>query len=178
MAYTSLNNLSEAFYNSLQYFLKSNTTIDISTIYVANPNLNISSLTAPFIIVRPFDRRQIEFVMPDSERLHEFYFDIWVACPSFFKQRYLPLMIVRELDKATAVDENGITRPGIQIYSDFDLTTGSPDTSKKLCNARLTLSAIRPFEATTEEEANRKFLSIISGFWEKVKEKDKAFISS
>lgn len=237
MANANTSNLTEAFYNSLQYFLKkmvftgdpdfsvddiiagndsgatakvtakvdknnflvTNITgvfiigeicvndgksgtlsffMGVDTVLIANPTISISSLTPPFILIRPWDHRQAYFVMPDDEREHEHYFDIWVSCASFAQQRVLPLTVIRECNKATALDADGTTRDGIQVYTEFDSSTGKADPNSKLCAADILLSAARAFEITTEEEKNRKYMDIISGYWWVVKDKDKAFLTT
>lgn len=178
MDYVATSNLTEAFYNSLKEFIKQNGTIAVSTVYIANPTLNISKLTPPFVLVRPWDWRQGYFTMPDDQRAHEFFFDIWVSCETYAQQRVLPKTVIKEVDSATAEDEEGNTADGIQVYTDFDSSTGVADASSKLCNADVLLSAGRAFEITTEEEKNRKFMDIISGYWWKVKDKDKAFLTT
>ncbi len=182
MAYTATKNLTQALYYSLRYFLYSDTDIDVDTVYIANPDINISDLTTPFIIVRPWDRRWSPFTMPDTEKLAEFYFDIWVSCIDFNQQQELPLTVTKKLNAATAVNADSVAgQPGIQIYKDFDLSStgyGNPDTNTKLCEADLDLTAMRPFEVTMPEEENRRYMSIIPGYWWREKEKDKSFIST
>ena len=120
--------------------------------------------------------------MPDTEKLAEFYFDIWVSCTDFNQQQELPLAVTKKLNAETAEDADGSTgMPGIQIYTAFDLSStgaGSPDISTKLCEADLDLTAMRAFEVTTQEEENRRYMTIISGYWSREKEKDKDFIST
>lgn len=178
MAYEAVLNLTEAFYNSLKEFIKQNGAIGVSEVLVANPSLNISNLVTPFILVRPWDHRQAYFVMPDDEREHEHFFDVWVSCINFAQQRVLPLTVIRECDKSTAVDADGTTRDGVQVYEKFDDSTGQADPNSKLCAADILLSAARAFEITTEEEKNRKFMDIISGYWWIVKDKHKAFLTT
>lgn len=178
MPFVVTNNLTEAFYNSLKEFIKQNSTIGVSEVKIANPTLNISNLTPPFIIVRPWDHRQSYFVMPDDEREHEHYFDIWVSCINFAEQRVLPLTVIRECNKATALDVDSITRDGIQVYTEFDSSTGEANPDSPLCAADILLSAARAFEITAEEEKNRKFMDIISGYWWVVKDKDKVFLTT
>lgn len=182
MAYTATDNLTEALYYSLRYFLYSDTDIDVSTVYIANPDIDISSLTPPFIIVRPWDRRWSLFTMPDTEKLAEFYFDLWISCTDFNQQQELPLTVTKKLNAATAENADEVAgQPGIQIYKDFDLSstgTGSPDTGTKLCEADLDLTAMRAFEVATPEEESRRYMTIISGYWSREKSKDKAFIST
>lgn len=178
MSYVATSNLTEAFYSSLQQFIKQNSTIDVSTVYITSPTLNISGLTPPFILVRPWDRRESYFVMPEDQRSIEFYFDLWVSCTSFAQQRVLPLTVIREINKATATDADTFTRDGIQVYSSFDSSTGVANPSSKLCAADILLSAARSFEITTEEEQNRKFMDIISGYWFRIKDKTKAFLTT
>jgi len=115
--------------------------------------------------------------MPDLERLAEVFFDLWVACSSFSQQRSLPLTVVRQIDASTATDADGVTVPGIQVYTGFD-SDGAPDTNSKLCAADIEMSSITPFEISSEEELNRKFMSIVSCRWERVKDKDKEFITT
>ena len=181
MAFTSVANLTEALYTSLRYFLYNDSDINVSTVYIANPDINISSLTTPFIIVRPWDWRNSYWVMEDTERLHEFYFDLWIACSSFDQQQSLPQLVRKKIEAATATGEDGNTRPGIQIYTAFDVSStgaGGPNVSTNICEADLLLSAERTFEVTTPEEENRRYMSIMTGYWDKAKTKSKDFIST
>lgn len=182
MPATATDNLTEALYYSLRYFLYNDSDVNVDTVYIANQDLNISSLTVPFIIVRPYDWRWGLWTMPDEKKFAEFYFDLWVSCTDFDHQQELPPLVRKKLNAATATDADGNTgMPGIQVYTAFDISStgaGGPDTGTKLCEADLDLTAMRAFEVTTPEEENRRYMTIISGYWSREKEKDKDFIST
>ena len=181
----NVNNLQEAFYNSLIYFLKSSAALDtdfVNRMYISNPDLNLSNLTLPFILVTPYLNEGDVFEQPDvggsamgvnfTSRLMKFNFTIGVYCNTYAKQRELPQLVRRTILSATVSSEDGI-----QVYKGFD-SSGDPDVGSELVVADVELGDITPLGGETEEDVVRKFRSMIDGYWEYPADKTVRFITT
>lgn len=178
---STCKDLSEAFFNSLLYWMWSNTDLHAEfadRIYLAHPDLNLSLLTLPFIIVNFYSTEDAFWEQPDKtgveSRLIRYNMTIGVYCSSYAQQRDLPYLVKREIEQATTV-EGGLTKDGIQVYKGF--TSGSPDAGTELCVSELFLGGPHPLGGE-EEEVTLKNRSMIDAFVEFVRDKTKVFISS
>jgi len=175
----TVSDLSEAFFNSLIYWMKNETdlTDEFSTrMYLTHPNLNLSLLTLPFITVNFYSTEDDFWAQPDEKdvesRLVKYNFSIGVYCETYARQRELPFLVKREIEQATTV-ESGLTQDGIQVYKGFD-TDGDPDANSELCVAEPILGGVFPLGGE-EEETTLKFRSMIDSFVEFAKDKTKVF---
>ena len=174
-----VNNLGEAFYNSLVYFLRNSADLENDfddRIYISHPDLNLSNLTLPFILIHSYLEEHDVNVQPDYEgtesRLARFNFTIGVYCQTYSQQRELPELVRRVILSSKVGNKHGI-----QVYKGFD-NNGNPDAGSELVIADIELGSITPLGGETEEDIVRKFRSMIDGYWEVLKDKTKKFINS
>lgn len=188
--------LSEAFFNSLIYWMWENTDLDADfgdRMYLSHPDLNLSLLTLPFITINFYSTEDDIWAQPDiayrtavdpnydptlqvfESRLIKYNFTIGVYCETYAQQRDLPYLVKREIEQATTV-EGGLTKDGIQVYKGFD-SSGDPDADSELCVAEPILGGPFPLGGE-EEETTLKNRSMIDGYWETSKDKTKVFIST
>jgi len=173
-----VGSLSEAFENSLVYFLRNNTVLDdyFSTrVYMSTPDTNLSNLTVPFIVLKNYLKQEEIFAAPqmagNENKLVIFNLSIGIYCETFAQQRYLPELVRKEIN-ASVVG----TTPGIQIYSGW--TAAAYDVGTELYVADLDVGDIYPLGGETEEDITRKFRSFIDATSSVMKDFSKVFITT
>lgn len=176
------SDLSEAFFNSLIYWMQNDAILAVpfsTRVYLKHPDLNLTMLTPPFIVVTHYDTGDDFWVQPDmagtESRNIRYLFTIGVYCTSFAEQRDLPHLVKREIEKETTV-ESGLTKEGFQVWKGF--TAGVPDAGTELCIAEPILGGVYSLGGDEEEDEVRKWRSMIDGVWETSKDKTKIFIST
>ncbi len=175
----TVNNLSEAFFQSLVYFLRQAAGLNsdfADRMWWTHPGFNLSNQTLPFILVRHYHTGDEFASQPDvtgyESRDITFSFDIMVYCQDHAHQQHLPQLVKRTIESATVSGESGI-----QVYSGFD-ANGDPDVGSELDVAEPFLGAIVPIGSEEEEDVLHKFASSIEGEWSVFRDKTKKFIST
>jgi len=173
-----VSSLSEAFYNSLIYFLKNDTELDdyFSTrVYLENPELNLSNLVLPFLTIKDYLNTEDIFAAPQvsgfENKLITFHFSIGVYCSTYAQQRYLPEFTRVRINQATVSGTSGI-----QIYSGW--TAGSPDVGSELYVADIETGDITPLGGEEISDITRKFRSFIDVTSSVMKDFTKVFITT
>ena len=189
------SDLSEAFFNSFIYWLQNDAILVAqfsNRVYLAHPDLNLTMLTLPFVVVNYYDTADDIDTQPDMAESGQSYesrnirylFTIGVYCTDFkdpsvspTSQRVLPHLVKREIEKETTV-RGSLTEQGFQVWKGF--TTGIPDTGTELCVAEPILGGPYPLggEPEKEEDEVMKWRSMIDGYFEVQKDKAKVFIST
>ncbi len=177
-----VKDLSIAFFNSLMYFLRNDiaVTTEFSTrTYLLYPDSDLTGYTLPFIGINFYNTVEEFWTQPDEagteSRMRTFYFTLAVYCDTFAKQRYLPMLVKREIEKETTV-EGGITKDGIQIYKGW--TGSTPDVGSELTVADTFITGIYPLGGDNEEEVTLKYRSFLDCYYEIAVDKSKVFIST
>ena len=175
----TLDNLSEAFYKSLVYFLWKAAALNsdfADRMYWTYPGFNLADVALPFILVRDYHVADSFASQPDvagyESRDIVFSFSIMVYCQDHDHQQYLPQLVKRTVETATVGNEYGI-----QVYKGFD-SSGDPDAGSELDVAEPFLGDIVPMGAEEEEDVLHKFASSIDGEWSVFRDKTKKFIST
>lgn len=182
--------LSEAFFDSFIYWMQNHgaiTTPFPNEIVLMNPDLNISKLTPPFIVVTHYDTADDIVVQPDIayrplSEIHEsrnirYLFTIGVYCRSFAEQRDYPYLVKREIERETTI-VGSLHKDGFPVYQTWTIAGSVPDTSEQLCVAAPVLGGPYPLGGDEEEDEVRKWRSMIDGYWETSKDKIKVFITT
>jgi len=174
---STVNSLSEAFYNSIIYFLRNDSNLSThfsNRVYLENPNLNLTVLTLPFLTVKDYLNSEDTFAAPEvsgyENKLVTFHFSIGVYCSTYAEQRYLPELVRTGINKSTV---NGV--PGIQIYKGW--TDDDPDTGSEIYVAEIETGDITPLGGETEEDVTRKFRSFLDCTSSVMKDFSKIFIT-
>ena len=175
----TVNNLGEAFYKSLIYFLRSAADLNsdfVDRFWRANPDFPLSEKTLPFVLINAVMDEDDINVQPDTagyeSREMTFTFVIMVYCDTFANQVKLPELVKRTIEKATVSSVDGF-----QIYKGFD-SNGDPDVGSELVVAEPILGNVYPVGGETEEDLIRKFSSAIAGEWSILRDSTKKFIDS
>ncbi len=178
----TVKSLSEAFFNSLWYFLTQDAAVvaEVSTrTYILYPDSNLSDYVQPFVGINFYNTGDEFWAMPDRagtrSRMMRYFFTIAVYCDTYATQRYLPELVKREIEKETTT-ENGLDKTGIQVYSGW--TLGVPDSGTELVVADIYMDMAYPLGGNDEEDVTEKYRSMIDAVYEVEKDKSKIFIDS
>lgn len=162
-------------------------------VYLKQPDLNLTQLTLPFVVITHYDTSDDFWTQPDiayrtavdpnwdstiqtfESRNVRYLFTIGVYCTSFAQQRHLPHLVKRQIESKWTL-ESGLNKDGFQVWKGF--TSGSPDSGTELCIAEPIMGGPYPLGGETEEDEVRKWRSMIDCYWEVARDKSKVFIST
>lgn len=181
-----VKDLSEAFFNSLIYFLRNSILTSGTGEFIAAsidllyPGKDLTKETLPFIGINFYNTGDEFWSMPDEagtrSRMMRYYFTIGVYCENYAQQRWLPQKVKRVIEKAVTL-EGTLTKQGIQVYKGWS-SSASYDPGSELCVAEPYLDMVYPLGGNNEESKTLNYRSMIDGVWWVNVDKTKVFIDS